>query len=84
MLPEFYAAVCIVARAVLPLKGVGCVRHGRCYLECHARLHRAHCMKDLTARFAAVVFTIAATLLISILAVGEMAVFRRSKGEQAR
>ena len=39
-------------------------------------------MKALSARFAAVVFTIVATLLISILAVGEMAFFRRSKSRQ--
>jgi len=36
-------------------------------------------MKDLVARLAAVVFTIVATLLISILAFGEMAFFRKSK-----
>ena len=39
-------------------------------------------MKALTARFAAVFFTIAATMLISILAFGEMAFFSKAKRRQ--
>ena len=81
---ESYGNAWSEASVALILPSVGAARHGRCYSGHHARLHRGQRMKDLTARFAAVVFTIAATLLISILAVGEMAIFRRSKNERVR
>lgn len=50
----------------------------------HAHLHRTPLMKEVTTRLAAVAFTIVATLLISVLAVGEMAIFRRSKSERTQ